>query len=51
MLCRYVFDADAPLQATKQLKVYSLYEDDDLRQIIARFQKSHPETDVTLEIA
>ncbi len=50
VLCRYVFDADAPLQATKQLKVYSLYEDDDLRQIIARFQKSHPETDVTLEI-
>lgn len=50
VLCSYVYDADAPVQATNLLKVYSLYDDDDLRQIIFRFQKSHPETDVSLEI-
>ena len=50
VLCSYVYDADAPVQATNLLKVYSLYDDDDLRQIISRFQKSHPETDVSLEI-
>lgn len=50
VLCSYVFDADAPIEATEQLKLYSLYDDDDLRQIVARFQKAHPETDVVLEI-
>ena len=49
-LCSFVYDAEAPVQATNQLKVYSLYDDDDLRQMISRFQKSHPETDVSLEI-
>lgn len=49
-LCSFVYDAEAPVQATNQLKVYSLYDDDDLRQMIAWFQKSHPETEVSLEI-
>ena len=50
LLCRYDFDANAPLQATQSLKLYSLYDDEDLRQIISRYQKSHPETDIHLEI-
>lgn len=50
VLCRYDFDANAPLQATQSLKLYSLYDDEDLRQIIAAYQKSHPETDIHLEI-
>lgn len=50
VLCRYDFDPDMPLEATKQLKLYSLYDDDDLRQIVSGFRKSHPDTDVTLEI-
>lgn len=49
-LCSFVYDAEAPVQATNQLKVYSLYDDDDLRQMISWFQKSHPETEVSLEI-
>ena len=50
VLCQYVFDADMPLEATKTLKIYSLYDDEDLRQIVARYQKAHPETDVLLEV-
>lgn len=50
VLCQYDFDANAPLQATQVLKLYSLYDDEDLRQIISRYQKSHPETDIHLEI-
>lgn len=50
VLCQYDFDANAPLQATHVLKLYSLYDDEDLRQIISRYQKSHPETDIHLEI-
>ena len=49
-LCCFVYDAEAPVQATNLLKIYSLYDDDDLRQMISRFQKSHPETEVSLEI-
>lgn len=50
VLCQYDFDANAPLQATQVLKLYSLYDDEDLRQIISHYQKSHPETDIHLEI-
>ena len=50
VLCQYDFDANAPLQATQVLKLYSLYDDEDLRQIISHCQKSHPETDIHLEI-
>lgn len=50
VLCQYDFDANAPLQATQVLKLYSLYDDEDLRQIVSRYQKSHPETDIHLEI-
>lgn len=49
-LCCFVYDAEAPVQATNLLKIYSLYDDDDLRQMISMFQKSHPETEVSLEI-
>lgn len=49
-LCCFVYDAEAPVQATNLLKIYSLYDDDDLRQMISRFQKYHPETEVSLEI-
>lgn len=50
VLCQYDFDANAPLQATQVLKLYSLYDDEDLRQIISHYQKYHPETDIHLEI-
>ena len=40
-LCCFVYDAEAPVQATNLLKIYSLYDDDDLRQMISMFQKSH----------
>ena len=50
VLCQYDYDASAPVTASNQLKLYSLYDDEDLRQIIALYQKSHPDTDVVLEI-
>ena len=50
VLCRYDYDENAPVTASNQLKLYSLYDDDDLRQMITLYQKAHPDTDVELEI-
>ena len=49
-LLRYIYDENAPTTADTQLHIYSLYDDEDLRQIIAQFQTAHPEIAVALEI-
>lgn len=49
-LYRYTYDPEAPTQADTQLRIYSLYDDDDLRQMIAQYQAAHPEVSIDLEI-
>lgn len=49
-LYRYRYDEQAATSGSVHLRVYSLYEDDDLRQMISKFQGSHPEIAVDLEI-
>jgi len=46
----YVYDPDMPTVPTNQLRVYSLYDDDDLRQMISRYQKANPDVAIELEI-
>lgn len=46
----YVYDPDMPTVPTNQLRVYSLYDDDDLRQMISQYQKTHPDVAIDLEI-
>lgn len=49
-LYHYVYDPDAPTQPETQLRLYSLYEDESLRQMVSQYQKSHPEVSIDLEI-
>lgn len=49
-LHHYVYDQDKPTFPDTELCIYSLYEDEDLRQMISQFQISHPEMAVDLEI-
>ena len=43
-LLKYTYSADTPAKPDKELKVYSLYDNREMRQSITRFQKDH--TDV-----
>lgn len=47
---RYVYDPNVPTVPDTQLRIYSLYDDDNLRQMISGYQKSHPEVALTLEV-
>ncbi len=49
-LYHYVYDPEAPTQPSIQLRLYSLYEDENLRQMVSQYQKSHPEVAIDLEI-
>ncbi|MDY4583018.1 MAG: ABC transporter substrate-binding protein [Candidatus Faecousia sp.] len=49
-LHHYVYDQNAPTTPDTELRIYSLYEDEDLRQMTSQFQISHPEMAVNLEI-
>lgn len=49
-LYHYVYDPEAPIQPSIQLRLYSLYEDENLRQMVSQYQKSHPEVAIDLEI-
>ena len=49
-LHHYVYDQNAPTTSDTELRIYSLYEDEDLRQMISQFQVSHPEVAVDLEV-
>lgn len=49
-LHHYVYDQNVPTAPDSELRIYSLYEDEDLRQMISQFQVSHPEMAVDLEI-
>ncbi len=47
---RYVYDPDVPTVPDVTMRIYSLYDDDILRQMISGYQKSHPEVALTLEV-
>ena len=49
-LCHFTFDEEAPLVAETQLNIYSLYEDEDITQMITQFQKANPDISVNHEI-
>lgn len=49
-LYHYVYDPEAPTQPSIQLRLYSLYEDENLRQMVSQYQKSHPAVAIDLEI-
>ena len=49
-LCYFTYDTEAPAVVENQLNIFSLYEDEDLTQIITRFQKTNPDISVELEI-
>ena len=49
-LCRYVYDPDIPTVPEEQIYLYSLTDDDTIRQAISMFQKEHPNVYVKYEI-
>lgn len=51
VILKYTYSADTPVKPEKELKVYSLYDNKELRQSISRFQKEHSEVYVNVEVA
>lgn len=51
VLLRYDYDPNMESTPEKELKVFSLQENNDLRRSIAAYQKAHPDVYVNLEIA
>lgn len=50
LLCHFTYDDAAPTVADTQLRIFSLYEDEDLNQMISLFQKANLDISVELEI-
>lgn len=50
-LVRFTYDPDMPSVPEKMLTVYSLKENDDIRQAIAYYQTKHPDIFVSYEVA
>lgn len=49
-LLQYGFDPDVPSTPERELTVYSLEEDEGLRQVISQFQKEYPDTYVNYQV-
>ncbi len=49
-LLHYMYDQDMPTVSDTQLKIYTLYQDEDLPQMVSQYQVAHPEIDVELEV-
>ena len=49
-LLKYVWSEDTPSVPETQLKAYALYENPEIQQVIALFQKAHPDIYVELEV-
>ncbi len=49
LLLYYSYDAEVPTVADTQLKIFCLYEGEELAQMVSKYQVAHPEVDVTLE--
>lgn len=50
IICRYHFDPEAPLQPDKSLTVYSLYENQRIRQAITAFQRGRTDVSISYEV-
>ncbi len=50
VLCLYHYDAEMPTASHTRLRIFSLYENDDLRQMISRYQSTHGDVFIDLEI-
>lgn len=48
---KYTWSADTPAKPEKELKVYSLYNNRELRQAVSSFQKAHTEIYVNYQVA
>lgn len=49
-LCHFTYDDTLPTVADTKLKIYSLYPDEDLDQMVSRFQKANLDISVELEV-
>ena len=49
-LYRYVYDPNMPTQASTRLRLYTLYDDSALRQMVSQYQKAHQDVSITLEV-
>ncbi len=50
-LLKYTWSADTPAKPDKELKVYSLYNNREMRQSISSFQKEHTDVYVNYQVA
>lgn len=48
-LCRYVYDPEAVSQVTRELKLFTVYENSLLKQAATMYHKEHPDTLITIE--
>lgn len=48
---KYTYSADTPARPDKELKMYSLYDNKEIRQSITRFQKEHTDVYVNYQAA
>lgn len=51
VVLKYTYSPDTPARPDKELKVYSLYSNKELRQAISNFQKEHTDVYVNYEVA
>ena len=51
VLLKYTYSPDTPAKPDKELKVYSLYNNKELRQAISSFQKEHADIYINYEVA
>lgn len=49
-LYRYVYDPDVPTVPEEQLSIYSLFEDDTIRQAVSLFRKQNPDIYIRYEV-
>lgn len=50
LLLHYGYDTEMPAVADTQLKIFALYQDEDLPQMVSQYQVAHPEVMVDVEI-
>ncbi len=48
---KYTYSAETSIKSDKELKVYSLYDNAEIRQAISRFRKEHTDAQVSYQVA
>lgn len=49
-LYRYVYDENTPTMPSGNLRLYTLYEDESLRQMVSLYQKANPDVSIDIEV-